>query len=48
MRVSEGPQPKLNSMLNAGISAQQGAEHTTVEIHRTGKEEREETVVFVL
>lgn len=48
MRVSEGPQPKLNSMLNAGVPAQQGAERTTVEIRRTGKEEREETVVFVL
>lgn len=26
----------------------QGGEHVTVEIHRTGREEREETVVFVL
>lgn len=48
MGVSEGPQPKLNSMLNAGVPAQQGVEHATVEIHRTEKEERQETVVFVL
>lgn len=47
LRVSEVPHPKLNSRLNAGVTLGQGAEHITFEIHRTGKAEREETVVFV-
>jgi len=33
MRVYEGPQPKLNSMLNVGFPTQQETEHITVEIH---------------
>lgn len=47
-RVSEGPHPKLNNVLNAGVPAQEGTEHPTVEIHRTGTEGREEMTVFVL
>lgn len=34
-------------MWTAGVLAQQEAEHTIIERHRTGKKDREETVVFV-
>lgn len=49
MSVSEGPQPKLNTMLNAGVPLSKGLNTSLLKYTTgTGKEEGEEPVVFVL